>query len=306
MSIATETATVTEAPRDLPNVPADRQALGLVKPYFGMVAWPTVFVAMAIVAAFATVTTLGTMHIIPLWIGLVLNTFILYLDQTPLHEACHGNIAGRDSKMLWLNQAVGYVCGAILLHEYKAFRFMHLAHHRDTNNPDLDPDNWVAVEGPFKVLWRCLTIVYWYNQYFWKHIAFHAHIPGMRPLTIHIAVMYLGLYGIALGLALFGWWREVLALWIGPHILASALIIYFFAYLPHMPHEVHERYRDTNIFWFKGKIMEPIVNGLYMFQNFHLIHHLFPRVPFYLYPKAFRSLKPVLEKERAHIYEFGH
>jgi beta-carotene hydroxylase len=43
-----------------------------------------------------------------------------------------------------------------------------------------------------------------------------------------------------------------------------------------------------------------------MFQNFHLIHHLFPRVPFYLYPKAFRSLKPVLEKERAHIYEFGH
>jgi hypothetical protein len=29
-------------------------------------------------------------------------------------------------------------------------------------------------------------------------------------------------------------------------------------------------------------------------------------VPFYLYPKAFRSLKPVLDKERAHVYEFGH
>ena len=43
-----------------------------------------------------------------------------------------------------------------------------------------------------------------------------------------------------------------------------------------------------------------------MFQNFHLIHHLFPRIPFYFYPNAFRSLKPVLEKERAHIYEFGH
>jgi beta-carotene hydroxylase len=43
-----------------------------------------------------------------------------------------------------------------------------------------------------------------------------------------------------------------------------------------------------------------------MFQNFHLIHHLFPRVPFYLYPEAFRSLKPVLDREQAHIYEFGH
>ena len=61
-----------------------------------------------------------------------------------------------------------------------------------------------------------------------------------------------------------------------------------------------------NVFWVKGRIIEPIVNWLYMFQNFHLIHHLFPRIPFYLYPKAFRSLKPVLEKERAHIYEFGH
>jgi len=97
-----------------------------------------------------------------------------------------------------------------------------------------------------------------------------------------------------------------MGLWLMPHILASALIIYLFAYLTHKPHEVHERYRDTNVFWVKGKILEPIANWLYMFQNFHLIHHLFPRIPFYLYPKAFRSLKPVLEKERAHIYEFGH
>ncbi len=119
--------------------------LQLVKPYQGMVAWNTVFVAIAIVAAFALVTTLATMRIIPLWLGLILNSFILYLDQTPLHEACHGNIAGRDSKFLWLNHLVGFVCGALLLHEYKAFRYMHLAHHRDTNNPDIDPDHWVAV-----------------------------------------------------------------------------------------------------------------------------------------------------------------
>ncbi len=91
------------------------------------------------------------MRIIPLWLGLILNTLILYADQTPLHEACHGNIAGKDSKWLWLNHLVGYVCGAILLHEYKAFRYMHLAHHRDTNNPEIDPDHWVAVEGPFMV-----------------------------------------------------------------------------------------------------------------------------------------------------------
>ena len=133
-----------ETPRDAPNVPADRQALGLVRPYQGMVAWPTVFLALGIVAAFALVTALATMRIIPLWLGLILNSLILYTDQTPLHEACHGNIAGRDSNYLWLNHLVGYVCGAILLHEYKAFRYMHLVHHRDTNNEEIAPDHWLT------------------------------------------------------------------------------------------------------------------------------------------------------------------
>jgi beta-carotene hydroxylase len=111
------------------------------------------------------------MRIIPLWLGMIFNSFILYLDQTPLHEACHGNIAGKDSRFLWLNHLVGFVCGAILLHEYKAFRYMHLAHHRDTNDTEIDPDHWVAVQGPLNVLCRCFTIVFWYHQYFWKHIA---------------------------------------------------------------------------------------------------------------------------------------
>lgn len=302
-SIVAEPA-ITETSRDQPNAPADRQALQRIRPHQGMVAWPTVYLALGIVVAFTLVCTLGTLGIIPLWLGLILNTLVLYADQTPLHEACHGNIAGRDSRWLWLNHLIGFACGTILLHEYKAFRYMHLAHHRDTNNPELDPDHWVAVKNPFLVAFRCLTIVFWYHQYFWKHIAFHAHIPGMRPLTIHIMIMHMLYYGVAIGLSLMGYWREVLMLWIFPHILASALIIYFFAYLTHAPHEVHQRYRDTNVFWVRGKIVEPVVNWLYLFQNFHLIHHLFPRIPFYRYGQAFRDLKPVLDKEQAHIYEY--
>ncbi len=295
---------ITETSRDQPNAQADRQALRKIKPYQGMVAWPTVYLALGIVAAFAAVCTLGTLGIIPLWLGLILNTLILYADQTPLHEACHGNIAGRDSRYLWLNHLIGFACGAILLHEYKAFRYMHLAHHRETNNPEIDPDHWVAVKNPVLVAFRCLTIVFWYHQYFWKNIAFKFRNPGMLPLAIHIILAYAILYGLALALAVMGYWREVLMLWIFPHILASAMIIYFFAYLTHKPHQVHERYRDTNIFWVRGKIVEPIVNWFYWFQNFHLIHHLFPRIPFYKYGKAFRDLKPVLEREHAHIYEY--
>ena len=106
-------------------------------------------------------------------------------------------------------------------------------------------------------------------------------------------------------LVMYGYWAEVLALWVLPHILASALIIFFFAYLVHEPHAHTERYRDTNIFRVQG-VLAPLVNWLYFFQNYHLIHHLFPRIPFYLYPQAYEDLEPVLEREGAHVYEFGH
>jgi beta-carotene hydroxylase len=95
MSFVTAVGPEIENARDVPSAAADRQALTLVKPYQGMVAWPTVLLAAGIVAAFALVTTLAAKGIIPLWLGLILNTLILYADQTPLHEACHGNIAGR-------------------------------------------------------------------------------------------------------------------------------------------------------------------------------------------------------------------
>ena len=63
---ALTTAAITETSRDQPNAPPDRQALMMVKPYQGMVAWPTVILALGIAGSFAVVCTLGTLGIIPL------------------------------------------------------------------------------------------------------------------------------------------------------------------------------------------------------------------------------------------------
>lgn len=282
----------------------EREAVTKIAPYQGMVAWPTVWLALGIVVSFATVCTLCALGIWPLWVGLILNSFILYASQTPLHEACHGNIAGRDQRYMWLNHLIGYACGSILLHEYKAFRTLHLIHHRQTNDSEIDPDHWVKVKNPFRVLLRCLTIVFYYNHYFFKHVALDPSSPEHKRVAMHIIAMYFVYYTIAIWLCLFGYWREVLMLWIGPHILASALIIFFFAYLPHEPHQETDRYRDTNVFHVRG-VWERAVNWLYLYQNYHLIHHLFPRIPFYLYPSAFKDLRPILESEHAHIFEYG-
>ena len=290
--------------RVMTGVAVERDVQNLIRPYQGMVAWPSALLGLAVMLSFGLVCTLAVLGHIPLWLGLILNTFVLYVCQTPLHEACHGNIAGRDSNRMWLNHAIGFLCGAILLHEYKAFRALHLMHHRDTNDTEFDPDHWVKVKNPVRVLLRCLTIFVYYNHFFFKHIVFKPDVPGNKKTAMHVIAVYWGLYTIMFWLVMFGHWRELLALWVLPHILASALIVFFFAYVTHQPHDTTERYRDTNVFVVKGPL-ERVVNWLYCFQNYHLIHHLFPRIPFYLYPQAFDDLRPVLEEKRAPIFEMG-
>lgn len=281
---------------------ADQQASKLIRPYQGEVAWPTVIMGLMIVAGFLLVCYLGTMRYIPLWLGLIINSLILYAAQTPLHEACHGNIAGRDSSKMWINHLIGYLCGWVLLHEYKAFRHMHLAHHRNPNNEELDPDTWVKVKNPLHVAFRCFTIVFYYNHFFFKNVAFKWREGKNLPLAIHIILSYTVLYSIMFWLAVFGWWREVLMLWLLPHYIASAMIIFFFAYLVHEPHEATDRYRDTNIFIFKNW-GHKLITWAYCFQNYHLIHHLYPRIPFYRYPEVYDEVKPILEGEKSNIIE---
>lgn len=283
---------------------ADREARKLIKPYLGMTAWPSVALAFGIYASFALVCTLGVTGVIPLWLGLILNSLILYANQTPLHEACHGNIAGRDKSWMWLNHLIGFLSGAILLHEYKAFRHLHLMHHRETNDGDLDPDHWLKVTNPLTVLFRCLTIVPFYHYFFFHKVALNPKEAANFKVTAHVIAVYWLLYSIAFWLCIFGYWREVLALWLGPHWIGSAIIIYFFAYLPHKPHDTKQRYRHTRIYQVSGPLAK-IVNGLYLFQNYHLIHHLFPRIPFYLYGQAFKDLRPILKREGAQIHEYG-
>jgi beta-carotene hydroxylase len=302
MTAATVSAAIT---------PSEREAQKIIKPYQGMVAWPSVALAFGIIGSFALVCTLGALRIIPLWSGLIINSLLLYAIQTPLHEACHGNIAGRDSRWMWLNHLIGILSGAILLHEYKAFRHMHLLHHRETNDAELDPDHWVKVSNPLAVLFRCFTIVPYYHHFFMQKIALNPKEPSNFKVTAHVMAVYCVLYSIAFWLCALGYWREVLALWLGPHWIGSAIIIYFFAYLPHKPHKPHKPH-DTKNRWQATKIVKisgpaaRIVNWLYLFQNYHLIHHLFPRIPFYLYPEAFQDLKPMLEKEGSRIHEYGH
>lgn len=90
-------------------------------------------------------------------------------------------------------------------------------------------------------------------------------------------------------------WSLVLQLWILPAIIAQFFLAITFDWLPHHPHQEKSRYLNTRVFDIPG------LSVLLLGQNYHLIHHLYPRVPFYNYKKVFLKIKDELVNEGADI-----
>ncbi len=73
-----------------------------------------------------------------------------------------------------------------------------------------------------------------------------------------------------------------------PTRLAGLLLAIFFQWLPHAPFDRTERYLNTRIsLWAGGTILT-------LQQNLHLLHHLWPSVPFYNYARLYQRLRPTL------------
>ena len=47
------------------------------------------------------------------------------------------------------------------------------------------------------------------------------------------------------------------------------------------------------------------LNWLWMFQNYHSIHHLFPRVPFYKYAELYEEIEDVMAARQAPVYHMS-
>jgi fatty acid desaturase len=104
----------------------------------------------------------------------------------------------------------------------------------------------------------------------------------------------LAIAAIAVG---WGWWFVALVL--VPCRLNSLGLGWSFDYLPHChlrPEAEDSRFRAT-----RNRIgFEWVLAPLAMYQNYHLVHHLHPRVPFYRYIAVWRRReREYLERQPA-------
>ncbi len=228
-------------------------------------------------------------------LGISLALFIMcicaYINFTPMHEASHGNIAGRFKKYRLLEKFIGHLSASSLFIPFPIFKQLHLQHHSFTNVKEWDPDFWVATRNPFILIFKVLTI----KPHYYFHALIKPRSAVRRERKKIISILGFYLFIIILSELLFGVGLKFSFLWFSSAVLALAILAFVFDWLPHTPHNKIGRYIDTAI------IDKSFLTYPMLYQNYHLSHHLYPRVPFYHYKKVYHLLKDEMIENGARI-----
>jgi beta-carotene hydroxylase len=259
-------------------------------PAWGTVALFVVEISMWAYSGYAAIT-----HIWPIWLCFIVSTVAIYMNYTPHHEAVHGSIAGNRRDLVWLNETIGFITGFVFYHGFTMQRVTHLTHHATTNNPEEDPDYWAHGKSPLMIAIRCLSILVPYEMFGWK-IMWRAQHGRGRWLLLRSVMEKTIAWGFVIVLIATGHADAAFFAFVIPAALASGMLAFMFDWLVHHPHHVpvDDRYRTSNVYLFPKPLHWPMT-VLWIFQNYHIIHHLYPRLAFYRYARVFDMIRPLLE-----------
>jgi beta-carotene hydroxylase len=267
------------------------------------VAWPTLLLAAGLPILFATFVWLGLSGRLPAWACTPFISYVAFAHYSLVHEAVHGNIVARDRRYFWVNTFVGWIGAIGLGIGWPLLQRTHVLHHAHTNT-DQDPD--IEVKGTFARLigkWLTsiptslipVTLIRFVSK------SGYASLEGLfsKAEIFQSALVTwatLALLGISL---VTGHLLDWLFLLFIPQQVAVLLLMVFFQWLPHYPFDQTVRYHNTRIsLWPGGEL-------ILLQQNLHLVHHLWPSVPFYRYRRLYRALEPSLIAEGCRIEGFG-
>lgn len=260
-----------------------------VQPLTAGFPWPTLLTFVGVYASVALVALLALRGFLPIWASVPVDAILIYFVFTPLHEATHGNIAGRDRRFAWLENFIGHASGFILLAPFPGFRVLHLHHHANTNDPDEDPDYWVKSPTWIGNVIRSLVIQPAYILHLWKI----ARDPRTKRAFFWEMVYVLSYVAIVFTAFRLGFGKELLLLWIVPAYIGVVLCPVMFDWPVHHPHTERGRYTDSAILLFPQPF-RALMDFIFCGHTYHLVHHLYPRVPFFRYRVAWESLKDEL------------
>jgi beta-carotene hydroxylase len=246
------------------------------------VAWATVLLFIGCMVVWSIALALPDDRLLISIFSFCLATAAAFAIFTPLHESTHRSL----SRLRWVNELLGRLSAIMLVVTFPMFRYLHLEHHRHTNDREKDPDLWSG-RGP-----AILLPVRWLTQdihYLWFYLKRIKRRPRAEQYEFFLTIiLYLG---IVLFFAGQGQLSQVFFYWLLPARLAVVLLAFAFDYLPHTPHQIAAADNPCQA---TSVMPVALLTPLFLYQNYHLIHHLYPGLPFYRYARAWREQRAAL------------
>jgi len=204
------------------------------------------------------------------------NVIALHLAGTVIHDASH-KVAHKNRIA---NALMGHGSALMLGFAFPVFTRVHMQHHANVNDPKNDPDHFVSTGGP---LWLIAARFFYHEVFFFKRRLWRKYelLEWFLSRLFVASVVYLACQ--------YDFLDYIMNFWFVPALVVGLALGLFFDYLPHRPFKERDRWKNARVY------PSPILNLLIMGQNYHLIHHLWPSIPWYKYQPAYRAVKPLLD-----------
>jgi beta-carotene hydroxylase len=212
------------------------------------------------------------------WVCFSENVLALHLAGTVIHDASHR--AAHSNRAV--NTILGHASALMLGFAFPVFTRVHLQHHAHVNDPENDPDHYVSTGGP---LWMIAARFFYHEIFFFKRKLW----KNYELLEWFLSRAFLGVI-VYLGIQ-YGFIGYIMNFWFVPALVVGIALGLFFDYLPHRPFKERDRWKNARVY--PGKILNMLILG----QNYHLVHHLWPSIPWYKYQPAYYDIKPLLDEK---------
>ena len=263
-------------------------------------AWPTIFLSLASFFGFCAVMGAAIAGALPYWVAMLLNVACLFVAYTGFHESVHRNFHGKREGYAWLNVVFGTALGYLMFYPYIVHAHIHLTHHAHTNDPDKDPDYWMSGHTFWQVAARGLTLI---PHYILFTARTRSKQPGAACFFRRTAIEAAPPIIVFALLSALGHWQAAVITWLGSYVLGVAVLGVCFDWVVHHPHHDQSVFGGTRTFRARKGWRRTALNWLHLFQNYHIIHHLYPRAPFYKHEEIFERSEDFLRAQGAKIID---
>ncbi|MEU2006184.1 fatty acid desaturase [Rhodococcus sp. NPDC019627] len=242
--------------------------------------WPIVGIGIFALALFGASTWAALTDTLPAIATIAASSTAIFVLFTVLHDASHYSISSHR----WVNVAFGRVAMFFVspLISFRSFAFIHIEHHRNTNDGESDPDHFVSASPWWQLPLRFPAMDL-------PYISFLVRNLRRRPraeIAETAALMTLSVTVIA-SAAFAGHLWTLALIYLIPERVAMFVLAWWFDWLPH--HDLEDTQRENRYRATRNRVgSEWILTPLLLSQNYHLVHHLHPSIPFYRYVAAWR------------------